>query len=126
MILFPTAILTVFFLHLCIPASFSARPEAWSIYGVRKQKDNFTACENYAAAHHFCLTSALSTCIRLTSVRQEPPAVPPDQRWRSHCCYRQLQQPCESVSSLAAAASQDLPGKTVAQQHEKQLKHKQN
>lgn len=89
----------------------------------QKTKDNFTACENYAAAHHFCLTSALSTCIRLTSVRQEPPAVPPDQRWRSHCCYRQLQQPCESVSSLAAAASQDLPGKTVAQQHEKQLKH---
>lgn len=31
-----------------------------------------------------CVTSALSTCKRLTSAPQEPPAVPPGQRLHSH------------------------------------------
>lgn len=90
---------------------------SWSMVHLRCQKTKqkiFTPCETMKQTFIFALTFALSTCKHSTSVLQEPPVVLPGQRWRSHCCYRQLQQPYASASSLDAAASRGLPGKTVS------------
>ena len=90
---------------------------SWSMVHLRCQKTKqkiFTPCETMKQTFILALTFALSTCKHSTSVLQEPPVVLPGQRWRSHCCYRQLQQPYASASSLDAAASRGLPGRTVS------------